>query len=400
MKGKNNEFKGKWSGSKKEERKEATRQKVREAFAGKVEVEIIPAIYDTEPDTPKILRVAAYCRVSTDQESQTESYELQVQHYESYIQSRPDWAYVKTYADEGRSGTNVVRRVHFQEMIADCEAGLIDLIITKDIRRFARNTLDCISYVRKLKALDPPVGVYFEDEHLNTLDRGNDAILALLSSVAEGESENKSEAMKWSYKRRFANGIALCPTWALLGYTTDDYGNMVIVPEEAEIVKYIYDSFIEGWGVREIAEKLTAAHIPTVKGLEVWPTGSVYNILRNEKYCGDVVNQKTFTPDFRSHRSVKNRGQERKYIIRDHHPAIVSREIWNQVQELLSSHRGRRKVKPKEKEIVRTNFHFVKRGHFKGFVVYDPAWTRRDIEKVMHRLGVPKPIIISIEEKE
>ena len=400
MKGKTKEFKGKWSGSKKDERKEATRQKVRDAFAGKVEVEIIPAIYDTEPDEPKVLRVAAYCRVSTDQESQTESYELQVQHYKTYIQGRSDWTYVGTYADEGRSGTNVVRRIHFQEMIAACEAGEIDLIITKDIRRFARNTLDCISYVRKLKALDPPVGIYFEDEHLNTLDRGNDAILALLSSVAEGESENKSEAMKWSYKRRFSNGIALCPTWALLGYTTDDYGNMVIVPEEAEIVKYIYDSFVEGWSVRDIAEKLTAAHIPTVKGLEVWPTGSVYNILRNEKYSGDVVNQKTFTPDFRSHKSVKNRGQERKYIIRDHHPAIIERAVWNQVQEMLSDHRGRRKGKPKERPLERIAIHYIKRGNFKGFLIYDPAWTKRDIEKVMHRLGITKTPTFLNNEKE
>ena len=400
MKGKSNEFKGKWNGPKKDERKEATRQKVRDAFSGKVEVEIVPAIYDTQPDEPKILRVAAYCRVSTDQESQTESYELQVQHFQTYIKSRSDWSYVGTFADEGRSGTNVERRIHFQEMIAACEAGKIDLIITKDIRRFARNTLDCISYVRKLKALDPPVGIYFEDEHLNTLDRGNDAILALLSSVAEGEAENKSEAMKWSYKRRFSNGIALCPTWALLGYTTDDYGNMVIVPEEAEIVRYIYDSFMEGWGVREIAEKLTAAHIPTVKGLAVWPVGSVYNILRNEKYCGDVINQKTFTPDFRSHKSVKNRGQERKYIIRDHHPAIVSRAVWNKVQEMLSTRQGRRKGKRKEQAIVRTAFLYIKRGNFKGFLVYDPAWGKRDIERVMHRLGVTKPINISTEEKE
>jgi site-specific DNA recombinase len=388
MKGKEKEYQGKWSGSEREARRNAKKQRIRDAFNRENDVEVIPAIYDLTPDEPKILRVAAYCRVSTDQESQADSYETQVQYYTQYIQRNPEWEYVGTYADEGRSGTNVVKRQHFLEMIADCKAGKIDLIITKDIRRFARNTLDCISYVRQLKHLDPPVGVLFEDEHLNTLDRGNEAILALLSSVAQGESENKSEAIKWSYRRRFANGIALCPTWALLGYTTDEFGNMVVVPSEAEIVRFIYESYLEGWSTKEIAAKLTAAEIPTVKGLSVWPAGSVYSILRNEKYCGDVMMQKTYTPDFLTHRAVKNIGQERKYYKRDHHEAIVSRSDWEKVQKQLVARRHQRGHARREREIEHITIPVVKRGVFKGYVVFDPKWTGKDLPKVMSRMGI------------
>ena len=388
MKGKSSSFKGKWTGSTKQEQKEQTRKNVREAYAGKHQVEIVPAEAELHPVEKKALRVAAYCRVSTDQESQTESYEIQVEHYRKFIMQHDDWVYVGTYADEGRSGTNVVKREQFRAMIADCLAGNIDLIITKDIRRFARNTLDCLSYVDKLKELDPPVGIYFEDEHINTLSRGNDAILALLSSVAQGESENKSEAMLWSYRNRFENGIALCPTWALLGYTTDSHGNMQIVPEEAEIVKFIFDSYLEGFSAAKIAAKLTEAGIPTVKGRPVWPIGSVYNILKNEKYCGDVINQKTYTKDFKSHKSLKNRGAKRKYIIRDHHPAIVHREDWNTVQEMLTNRSLRRHARAEEPTAIeRKNISHIKRGSFKGFVIFDPGWTKRDIPDVMEKMG-------------
>ena len=234
----NTEYQGKWTGSKRKERKAARKQRIIEAFTTDNDVEVIPAEYDIKPVEAKILRVAAYARVSTDQESQADSYQTQKEYYKKYITNHDGWEYVDTYADEGRSGTNVLKREHFKEMIEDCKAGHIDLIITKDIRRFARNVLDCLSYVRMLKSLNPPVGVYFEDEHLNTLDRGNEAILALLSSVAQGESENKSEAIKWSYKHRFEQGMAFCPTWALLGYTTDEEGNMQVVPAEAEVHVY------------------------------------------------------------------------------------------------------------------------------------------------------------------
>lgn len=387
MKGKK---KGKAAGPSKQERKDAVRKKVQEAFSGEVKVEIIPATYDLEPEVPKVLRVAAYCRVSTDQASQTGSYELQVQYYENYIQNHPGWEYVGTFADEGISGTSVAKRKQFKEMIEACKEGRIDLIITKDIRRFARNTLDCLSYIRQLKKLDPPVGILFEDEHLNTLDRGIDAMLALLSSVAQGESENKSEAIKWSYKRRFSKGMTLAPTWALLGYDTDEKGNMFIVPDEADTVRFIYANYLDGVPVKEIAAMLTAAQVPTVKGLEVWPVGSVYNILRNEKYCGDVINQKTVTPDFLDHKVVKNRGQERKYIVRDHHPAIIERSDWDKVQAMLSDRSRRRGRKRKDKPIERLAITTVRKGRFKGFIVLNPSWHKKDLPQIQNALDTAK----------
>lgn len=386
----NSDYQGKWTGSKVKERKAARKQRIIEAFNTTNDVEIIPAEYDFEPAEPKVLRVAAYARVSTDQESQADSYQTQKEYYKKYITNHEGWDYVETYADEGRSGTNVLKREHFKEMIEACKAGEIDLIITKDIRRFARNVLDCLSYVRMLKSLNPPVGVYFEDEHLNTLDRGNEAILALLSSVAQGESENKSEAIKWSYKHRFEQGIASCPTWALLGYTTDEDGNMQIVPAEAEIVKFIYDSYLDGWSGSEIAAKLTEAGIPTVKGKEVWSAGSVYNILKNEKYVGDALMQKTYTPDFLTHKAVKNRGQERQYRKRNHHPAIVSRKTWDAVQALLKErrhHRCRRKVpKAVEQIVIQT----MKRGRLKGFILFDPTWARKQLPTILEKIGITK----------
>lgn len=386
----NSDYQGKWTGSKVKERKAARKQRIIEAFNTTNDVEIIPAEYDFEPAEPKVLRVAAYARVSTDQESQADSYQTQKEYYKKYITNHEGWDYVETYADEGRSGTNVLKREHFKEMIEACKAGEIDLIITKDIRRFARNVLDCLSYVRMLKSLNPPVGVYFEDEHLNTLDRGNEAILALLSSVAQGESENKSEAIKWSYKHRFEQGIASCPTWALLGYTTDEDGNMQIVPAEAEIVKYIYESYMDGASGVEIAARLTEAGIPTVKGKDVWSPASVYSILRNEKYCGDALMQKTYTPDFLTHKAVKNRGQERQYLKRNHHPAIVDRKTWDAVQALLNEHRhrcGRRKA---TKAMERIAIQTMKRGRLKGFVLFDPTWPRKQMSMILEKIGINK----------
>ncbi len=303
MKG-NLDLQAKWTGSAKEERRKAAKKKIKSAYEHQAEVEIIPAISDLERDKPKTLRVAAYCRVSTDEDAQAGSYELQVQYYTELIQRNPDWVFVNVYADEGISGTSVSKRIQFQSMIQDCKDGKIDLVITKSISRFARNTLDCISYVRQLRSLDPPVAVYFENENLNTLDRRNEAFIAMLSSVAQGESENKSEAIKWSIKRRFQKGLPLCPTWALLGYTTDDNGDMIIVENEAAIVRFIYENFLDGMSVKDIAEELTRRKIPTVKGNDHWSEGTIYSMLHNERYCGDVIMQKTYTPDCLSHRSV------------------------------------------------------------------------------------------------
>lgn len=374
------ELKAKWDGSSKAERRKAAKQRISNAYSGSVSVEVILSTAERTPIEKKKLRVAAYCRVSTDEESQAGSYELQVQYYTEMIQNNPDWEFAGIYADEGISGTSVHHRTRFQEMIADCEAGKIDKIITKSISRFSRNTLDCIAYERKLKEMG--IGIYFENERLDTMDRRNEAFLALLSSVAQGESENKSEAIKWSYRRRFNKGMALMPTWVLLGYDTDDDGKIVIVEEEAAIVRFIYDSYSAGMPVREIAEQLTEAGIPTVKGLSRWPQGSVYNILRNEKYCGDALMQKTYTPNCLTHKVVKNRGQERQYMARDHHPAIVSRAQWQSVQDELSSGKRRRRSKAKGPPVPSVTLQWVKRGKLKGFFAYDTMWTKAEAATV------------------
>lgn len=378
------ELSAKWQGSSKAEKRKAAKNRIKNAYDNEAEVEIVPAVSELEADKPKIIRVAAYCRVSTDEDAQAGSYELQVQYYTELITRNPDWELVKIYADEGISGTNVTKRMQFQEMIRDCYDGKIDLIITKSISRFARNTLDCISYVRQLRSLEPPVAVFFENENLNTTDRRNEAFIAMLSSVAQGESENKSEAIKWSIKRRFQKGLPLCPTWALLGYTTDDDGNMAVVEDEAAVVRFIYENYLDGWSVKEIADELTRLEIPTVKGMGKWSVGTLYSMLHNERYCGDVVMQKTYTPDCLSHRSVKNRGQERKYIMRDHHPAIIPREQWDEVQECLKTRRRKRKMQVRQDTSV--TLQFIRRGRMKGYLVLYPHWSKRDVPKIQEKL--------------
>lgn len=377
----------KWKTSTKVEKRKAVKEKIKSAYTEETKVEVIPAIRDLTADIPKILRVAAYCRVSTGQEAQAGSYELQVQYYTQYIQKREDWELVRVYADEGISGTNIYHREQFKQMIADCEAGKIDLIITKSISRFARNTLDCLTVARKLKQQDPPVAIFFENEGITTTDRNTDAMLALLSSVAQGESENKSESIKWACRNRFSHGIPLFPTWCILGYDKDEFGNIFVVEEEAEVVRYIYESYLNGISGPEIAKSLTELGIPTVKGLTIWSPGSVYGILKNEKYSGDVLMQKTYTPDCLTHRSVKNTGQERQYMMRDYHPAIVSKDDWNEVQHRLSNkiYRRRRKQKPPPPPV---SLHWHKRGKLKGFLVLDPTWKAKDIPEV--RLGIEK----------
>ena len=252
------------------------------------------------------IRVAAYCRVSTEQDEQLNSFENQVTYYTEYINRNPNYELAGIYADEGISGTSTKRREQFNRMIADCEAGKIDLIVTKAVTRFARNVVDAISTVRKLKQLSPPVGVYFETERINTLDTTSETYLGLISLFAQGESESKSESLKWSYIRRWKRGTGIYPTWSLLGYEVDEEGHWVIVENEAELIRVIYDMYLNGHSSPQIAEILTRSGIPTATNKSVWSSGAVLGILRNEKYCGDVLCQKTITLDVFTHKSVKN----------------------------------------------------------------------------------------------
>ena len=213
-------------------RKQQRNAKIRESLNKQVEVQVIPALEDREGYEKRKPRVCAYCRVSTDMDTQALSYELQVQNYTEYIESNPDWEFAGIYADRGISGTSMKHRDNFNRMIADCEAGKIDLIVTKAVTRFARNVVDTMTTVRKLKQLDPPVGVIFETERINTLDSVSETYLGLISLFAQGESEAKSESMKWSYIRRWKRGSGIYPTWSLLGYEVDEEGEWVVVERE------------------------------------------------------------------------------------------------------------------------------------------------------------------------
>ena len=372
---------GKWSkAAKAEKKREQEKMRIRSAYEDKRNVEFIPATISTgDADKPK-LRVAAYCRVSTLEDAQAGSFELQKQHFQKMIEANDRWEEVGIYADEGKSGTNMKKRPEFQRMIQDCRDGKIDLILTKSVSRFARNTMDCLRVVRELKALSPPVGVYFEDVSLNTVEAKNEFTLGVMSLVAQGESEAKSAAITWSIIERFKNGIPIISTTYLLGYDKDSYGKLVIVEEEAEVIRYIYYSYLSGLSVKEIAENLTAAKIPTVKGKEVWNSGTVRNMLRNEKYCGDVLMQKTYTLDCFSHKSVKNRGQKPQYRLMNHHPAIIPRKDWLKVQEMLQTPRRRSSQKKPIEEKFRVTR--IKNGRLKGFVVLDTRWRVSDVDKL------------------
>ncbi|WP_318627468.1 recombinase family protein [Paenibacillus polymyxa] len=276
-------------------------------------------------------KVAAYCRVSTDSEEQKESYTNQVNHYTQYIQNNLEWEMADIYADEGISGTNTKNRTHFNRMIQDARNGKLDLILVKSISRFARNTLDLLKYVRELKSLG--VAVFFERENINTLDTTGEVLLTILSSLAQDESRNISENSRWGILRGFQNGKVFCNTNRFLGYDKDEHGELVINEPEAEIVRRIYEEYLDGKSYQAIARGLMRDHIKTVTGGDTWWDSSITLILTNEKYYGALLQQKTVTVDFLTHKRIKNKGQEQQYFIEDNHEPIVSKEIFEAVQK-------------------------------------------------------------------
>lgn len=285
-------------------------------------------------DKPALLKVAAYCRVSTDIEEQLGSFQNQVKTYKEMILSNPEWEFSGIYADEGLSGTRADKRPGFQKMMNDCKEGKIDKIITKSISRFARNVVDSLGYARELKALG--ISIYFEEEHLNSTDSGADMLFTILSAVAEQESRNISEHTKWDIRSGFRRGIYRNPAdLHLYGYTYDSNNNVMIVEEEADAVRMMYEKYQEGMSANEIASLLNKRNITTKKGVS-WRSSTILSILTNEKYKGDVLMQKTFVQDFITHKSVKNEGQELQYYIKDAHPAIIDRMIWDAAQEEMT----------------------------------------------------------------
>ncbi len=275
-------------------------------------------------------RVAGYARVSTDHEDQTTSYEAQMTYYTDYINSRSDWEFVKMYSDEGISGTNTKKRLGFQEMVEDALDGKIDLILTKSVSRFARNTVDSLSTVRKLK--ESGVEIYFEKENIWTFDSKGELLITIMSSLAQEESRSISENVTWGRRRQLAEGQVTFSYSQVLGFKKSDTGGFEIDHEEAKIVRYIFHQVLLGNNPNKIARELTAQGIPTPQGKRQWSYGTVKRMLRNEKYKGDALLQKSFTTDFLTKSTKLNEGELPQYYVENNHEAIIKREVFDLVQ--------------------------------------------------------------------
>lgn len=278
-------------------------------------------------------RVAAYARVSTDNEEQLTSYEAQVDHYTRHITENSQWTFVEVYADEGISATSTKRREGFNRMIADALDGKIDLILTKSVSRFARNTVDTLTTVRKLK--EKGVEVYFEKENIFTMDSKGELLITIMSSLAQEESRSISENVRWGQRKRMADGKVSLPYKQFLGYEKGEGGQPVIVEEQAVIVRLIYRLFLEGKTPSFIASHLTAEEIPTPAGKTVWQCSTVLSILKNEKYKGHALLQKGYTVDFLTKKRKVNEGEVQQFYVEDSHPAIVSPQVYDLVQHEL-----------------------------------------------------------------
>ena len=358
-----------------------TKQKIRDRYRGvdSSQLTIIPAKPPKSAVDGGTKRVAPYIRVSTDSDEQTSSYELQKNYFTEYVNAQPGWVLVDIYADEGISGTQINHREGLQRLLDDCRAGKIDYIITKSISRFARNIVDCLNMIEELRNLNPPVGVIFETDHIDTLGGNDSLLLSILASLAEAESRNKSEIMNWSIENRFSRGIFLLPE--LIGFDKDEDGNLVINDDEADTVRLCFYLFIAGFQLSEIAELLTEMGRKTgfnkqhnkKPGVEPvyktnWTSNSVLDILRNERHCGDVLARKTFTPNFKNHKSKKNRGERQQVKKYDNHEAIVSREVFEAANRKLDMCTGKQ---DRSYPIMKV----IDDGALRGFVPVDRTWS-------------------------
>ena len=308
-------------------------------------VTTIPATlgrFDSKPlETTKKRRVAAYARVSTDTEEQATSYAAQVDYYTKYIKNRADWEFAGMYTDEGITATNTKKREGFNQMVEDALAGKIDLIVTKSVSRFARNTVDSLTTVRVLK--EKGVEIYFEKENIWTLDSKGELLITIMSSLAQEESRSISENTTWGKRKQFADGKASVGFKNFLGYDRGPNGEFVINEEQAVTVRYIYKRFLEGVSIYKICNELMQMGIPTPAGKKKWYASSVNSILRNEKYKGDALLQKSFTKDFLQHKRVENNGEVPQYYVEGHHEGIVTAEQFEQVQAEIARREGMKK---------------------------------------------------------
>lgn len=345
----------------------------KEKVRRRVQVQIDPDNYEFFPakkqtdyydnDVPQ--RVGIYVRVSTDNVQQTTSYELQKKYYEDFVIRHPNWTLVEIYADEGISGTSLRHRDAFNKMIADAKSGILDMIITKSVSRFSRNVTDCIGIVRDLAELKSPVGVFFESEGIFSLNDESAMALSFQATMAEEESHTRSRSMETSLRMRLDNGLPLTPK--LLGYTHDIDGNLIINPEEAPTVKLVFYMYLFGYSTQQIADALNTLERKSYLGNVNWTAGSVSQILRNERHCGDVLTRKTFTPNYRTHLSRKNRGERPQSHYMNHHEAIVSRDDFIAVQRMLANAKYGNKTLLPELSVIHE-------GILRGFVIINPRW--------------------------
>ena len=286
-----------------------------------------------------MIKVASYCRVSTDKDDQANSFETQQRYFREYIESHPDWELYEIYADEGITGTSTKKRTQFNRMINDAYDGKFQMIITKEVSRFSRNILDTIAYTRDLRSLG--IGVIFANDHINTLDAEAEMLLSFLASLAQEESRKTSSRVVWGQTRQMEKGVVF--GHSLLGYDAKN-GVLTINEEGAEIVRLIFHKYaVEQVGTSEIAQFLVCKGYCTYTGNANWNSNTVTKILNNEKYVGDLVQKKTYTPDFLTHTKQRNKGEVPFVIIENHHEPIISREIWNMAQERLRKNNKHRK---------------------------------------------------------
>lgn len=308
-------------------------------------VVVIPAKPAAEIRQTKRLNVAAYCRVSTDEEEQETSYEAQISYYTEKINGNPEWNMAGIFADEGITGTQAKKRPEFLRMIRLCRKGKIDLILTKSLSRFARNTVDSLNYIRELKLLN--IAVIFEKENINTLTAESEMLTTIMSCFAQAESESISKNVSWGIRQGFKNGNVPMHYNTMLGYRKGADGQPEIVPEEAEIVRDIFESYLSGMSLQQVADFLNARGLVTKYGKKPWTGANIQLILKNEKYTGDALLQKTYITDCISKKTRKNDGALPMYLVKNHHEGIISREQFNRVQEEMARRSSKRRVADK-----------------------------------------------------
>ena len=300
-------------------------------------------------------RVAAYCRVSTDEEEQQNSYNVRINYYSDYINSNPNWKLVGIFADEGISGTQTSNRTEFNRMIKMCRRKRIDIILCKSINRFARNTVDCLDYVRELKSLG--IAVIFEKENINTLSATSEFAISLYASFAQAESESISRNVTWGIERSFREGKFTYYMNQTLGYRLGDDGKPYIIEEEAEAVCDIFKMFSEGNSMADIAAVMTERGVVRRNGSSEWNRHHVNIILRNEKYVGDAILQKSYTVDCLTHERARNYGQKPKYLVQNCHDPIIDRETWDKVRLELARRSSENKIARKKGE--KSRYHTI-----------------------------------------